>query len=195
VSAISGSFAEHRRVLEASHVLEALLERMVDVIAGSLASGGKVLTLGNGGSAADAQHFASELVGRFAEERPGWAALALTVDPSAITSISNDFGFERVFSRQVEALARPGDVVVALSTSGRSPNVLAAVEAATRAGCRTIGLTGADGGPLRSIVELWIGAPSSSVPRIQEVHGLSLHAVAAGLEERLATRSEVTDAG
>ena len=135
-----------------------------------ISTGGKVILFGNGGSAADAQHIAAEFVGRFVHHRPSLPAIALTTNTSVLTSISNDYGFEQVFARQVEGLGRPGDVVIAISTSGRSPNVIAGVLAARKKGLSTIGLTGGDGGDLATAVDLPIVIPSSNTPRIQECH-------------------------
>ena len=138
---------------------------------------GKLLAFGNGGSAADAQHLVAELVGRFARERPGMPAVALTADTSVLTSIANDYGFERVFARQVEALGRPGDVAVAISTSGASPNVLAAIEAARARGLRTIALTGRDGGAIGRAADIHVNVPDRSAARVQEVHRTLIHAI------------------
>ena len=146
------------------------ISRAGRAIATALTGGGKVLLFGNGGSAADAQHIAAELVGRFARDRDPLPALALTTDTSAITAIGNDYGFEQIFVRQVHALGRPGDVAVAISTSGRSPNVLAAVKAARERRLVTIGLIGGDGGRLTGIVDISIVVPSASTARIQECH-------------------------
>jgi phosphoheptose isomerase len=152
-----------------------MVERAADVIVAALRDGGKVLVFGNGGSASDAQHVAAELVGRFERERKGMAAVALTSDASVLTSVANDYGFERVFSRQVEALGRAGDVVLAISTSGASPNVLAALQTARGLGIRTIALTGKDGGAAGRTADLHVNVPSMSTPRIQEVHRTLLH--------------------
>jgi phosphoheptose isomerase len=135
-----------------------------------LRGGGKLLIIGNGGSAADAQHIAAELVGRFRRDRGALAAIALTTDTSALTAIGNDFGFEQIFGRQVQALGRAGDIVLAISTSGHSKNVLAGVEMAKRLGLPTIGLTGGDGGELAKLVDYPIVIPSKSTPLIQECH-------------------------
>jgi len=132
--------------------------------------GGKVMLFGNGGSAADAQHIAAEFVGRFMRERAPLPALALTTDTSALTAVGNDYGFEQVFARQIRALGRRGDVAIAISTSGRSPNIIAGVQAARDQGLITIGLTGGDGGALRGLVEIPIGIPSTNTARIQECH-------------------------
>jgi D-sedoheptulose 7-phosphate isomerase len=153
-----------------------------------LLDGGRVLAFGNGGSAADAQHFASELVGRLARERRGLSALALTTDPSVVTAVGNDMGFAAVFARQVEAHGRPGDVAVAISTSGRSPNVLEAARVARARGLLTIGLTGNGGGPLGALVEALIDVPHGDTQRIQEVHAMVLHVLAQIVEEAAASR-------
>lgn len=132
--------------------------------------GGKLLLFGNGGSAADAQHIAAELIGRFERERRPLPAIALPADTSSVTAIANDYGYEFTFARQVEALAQEGDVVIGISTSGDSPNVLEAVKAAQEKGIKTIGLSGRGGGKLRELAELCITVPSDSIPRIQETH-------------------------
>ena len=136
----------------------------------SLRAGGKLLFFGNGGSAADAQHLAAEFVGRYAAERAPLAAIALTTDSSALTAIGNDFGFDQIFVRQIRALGRPGDVAIAISTSGRSRNVILGVEAAREAGLATIALTGGDGGDLATMVDVAIVVPSTATARIQECH-------------------------
>ena len=141
----------------------------------TLRAGKKILIFGNGGSAADAQHFSAELVNRFRHNRPALAAIALTTDTSVLTSIANDFHYDDVFSRQVEALGGDRDVAIAISTSGRSPNVLKAVSMAADKGLRTIGLTGKDGGKLAASVELCFTVPHQDTARIQEVHGMLVH--------------------
>lgn len=151
----------------------------------SLRAGGKIMICGNGGSAADAQHFAAELVGRFRRERPGWAAIALTVDASILTSLGNDFGFEQIFARQVEALGRSGDILVAISTSGRSRNVLAAVTAAARLGIRTVGLTGVGKSGLGEMVDIHLPIPSGNTAFIQQGQMAVLHALCELIEEHL----------
>jgi D-sedoheptulose 7-phosphate isomerase len=161
--------------------IEAVARRMADV----LRRGGKLLFFGNGGSAADAQHLAAEFVNRFLRDRGPLAAVALTTDTSALTSIGNDLGFDQVFARQVEALARPGDLVVAISTSGNSPNVLRGVEAARRLGCATVGLTGGSGGLLATAVDEVFVVPSTETPRIQETHITLGHALCAVVDEIL----------
>lgn len=155
--------------------IEAVARRMAE----TLRKGGKILFFGNGGSAADAQHLAAEFVNRFLRDRGALAAISLTTDTSALTSIGNDLGFDQVFSRQVEALGRPGDLVVAISTSGNSPNVLRGVEAARRLGCGTVGLTGGSGGLLANAVDEAFIVPSAETPRIQEAHITLGHALCA----------------
>jgi D-sedoheptulose 7-phosphate isomerase len=162
--------------------IEAVARRMAEVLRG----GGKLLFFGNGGSAADAQHLAAEFVNRFQVERPALAAVALTTDASALTSIGNDRGFDQVFARQVEALGRPGDLVVAISTSGDSPNVLRGVHAARRLGCGTVGFTGGSGGALATAVDEAFVVPSAETPRIQETHITLGHALCALVDEMLA---------
>ena len=147
-----------------------------EAIATSLEHGGSVLVFGNGGSAADAQHFAAELVGRYEKDRKAWSAIALTTDTSALTAIANDFGFDRVFARQLEALGKPGDVAVGISTSGTSPNVLRALETANERGLVTIALTGR-GGEAGKIARLHVEVDEERTARIQEVHATLLHAM------------------
>ena len=162
-----------------------LVRRAGLALASVLAAGGKVLTFGNGGSAADAQHFAAELVGRFERERRALPAIALTTDTSALTSIANDYGFEHVFARQVEALGNAGDAVLAISTSGSSPNVLAGIEAARRAGALTIGLCGRGSCPLCERVEIPIVVGAASTAGVQEGHLLVEHLLCRELETAL----------
>jgi D-sedoheptulose 7-phosphate isomerase len=164
----------------------AVLERAIELVATALASGRKVLLFGNGGSAADAQHIAAELVGRFLRERRPLPAIALTTDTSALTSIANDYGYDDVFARQVRALGASGDVALAISTSGRSPNVLRAVEACRELGMTTIGLTGGDGGPLAGAVDLALRVSASQISaRIQETHILVGHVICELVDRRL----------
>lgn len=174
-------FARSRRLMRTS------LLRSADALIDCFSAGGKVLTCGNGGSAADAQHLAAELVGRFKlPERPGLAALALNADAAVLTAWSNDAGYEDVFSRQVEALGRAGDILLGISTSGRSPNLVKAFETANRMGLRCVGLLGGDGGDMRRLAEISIVVPSSDTQSIQEVHTLAIHVLCELVEERLA---------
>ena len=163
------------------------LERAAGAMAGSLASGGKVLFFGNGGSAADAQHLAAELVNRMTAERPAIAALALTTDSSVLTSIANDSSYDRVFSRQVEALGRPGDVAFAITTSGNSPVILRGLESARRMGLVTAGLLGRDGGRALALCDHPLVVEASVTARIQEVHILAGHLLCEEVESLLAS--------
>jgi D-sedoheptulose 7-phosphate isomerase len=143
----------------------------------ALRQGGKLLIFGNGGSAADAQHMAAELVNRFQRERAGFAAIALSTDTSILTSIANDYSFDRVFARQVEALGRAGDVAMGISTSGHSPSVVTALESARVRGLKTIALTGRDGGGAAAVADVHVNVPADSTARIQEVHTTLIHAI------------------
>jgi D-sedoheptulose 7-phosphate isomerase len=181
------AFEEHTAVLSQvrQNCLEPL-ERLIGEAAARLSNGGKILFFGNGGSAADAQHFAAELTIRFAKDRRALAGLALTTDTSALTACGNDFGFDQVFSRQIEALGRAGDLAIALSTSGNSPNILAAVQLARASGIFTAAFTGETGGKLRGAVDLLIAVPSPTTARIQEMHSLLGHLLCQEIEARLA---------
>jgi len=180
--AFADTIALHQRVQREG---QAAISAAADALRRALGDGRTVLVCGNGGSAADAQHFAAELVGRFTRERRAWPALALTTDSSALTAIGNDYGFDRVFARQVEAHGRPGDVLIGISTSGGSPNVLAAVETARARGLVTIGLTGRDGGALGPAVDVHLNVPSPSTARTQEVHITLLHVLCDLVEQEL----------
>jgi len=161
------------------------IARAAHAIAASLRDGGGVLVFGNGGSAADAQHISGELVGRFAMERKGLRAVALTTDASVMTSLANDYGYEAIFSRQIEALGRPGDIALALSTSGNSPNIIRAIETAKENGLTVIGLSGRGGGLMRDVCDILIVIPSDDTPRIQEGHTLVYHILCGLVETEL----------
>jgi D-sedoheptulose 7-phosphate isomerase len=183
---IARAMNDHRTMLEAMSGDPGIIDavgRAAHLIAESLKAGGAVFAFGNGGSAADAQHIAGELVGRFAMERKGLRATALTADSSVATSLANDYGFEEVFARQIEALGRPGDIALAISTSGNSPNILRAVERARAAGLKVIGLSGKGGGKMNGACDILITVPSGDTPRIQEGHALVYH-ILCGLVER-----------
>ncbi len=182
VRAMSAHAALIETMLSDSKLAEEI-ERAALLMAECLRGDGAVLVFGNGGSAADAQHIAGELVGRFALERRGLRAIALTTDSSVLTSLTNDYGYDAVFARQVEALGRRGDIALAISTSGNSPNVLRAIETAREKGMRVIGLSGGDGGKMRSLCDPILLAPSRETPRIQEGHALIYH-ILCGLVER-----------
>ncbi len=155
------------------------------VIIAALRAGNKLLIIGNGGSAADAQHIAAEIVGRYKQERPGYAAMALTTDSSALTSIGNDYGFEQVFARQVEGLGARGDVLLALSTSGRSPNILAALRKARERGLVTVGFTGSKGAAMGADCDHLLVAPSDDTPVIQQIHLAVGHGICDEIEQAL----------
>lgn len=183
---VADMLAESRRVIAAVHddtALRSAVLRAAQACVDSLRAGGKLLFAGNGGSAADAQHMAGEFVSRFMVDRPGLAAVALTTDTSILTAIGNDYGYEKLFERQVQALGRRGDVLVAYSTSGSSPNILRALEAARSAGVVTVGFTGNRGGPMVALSDIVLAVPSAETPRIQEGH-LVLGHVLCGLVER-----------
>jgi len=168
---IRASLAETARVVERAGAETApAIRRAGELLVEALRDGGKILLCGNGGSAADAQHVATELCVRYLATGRALPAIALTTDTSVLTAAANDLGFEHVFARQVEAIGRPGDALVAISTSGNSPNVVRAADVARGLGLRTIGLTGQDGGALGPRVDVWIPAPSRETPRIQEAH-------------------------
>ena len=176
---ILGHFhASAQTMLDAAELLAPAIMQAAQLVVQCLTQGGKVLACGNGGSAADSQHFASELVNRFEQERPGLAAIALTTDTSTLTSIANDYAYEQVFARQIKALGLPGDVLLAISTSGNSPSVLEAVSAAHARGVNIIALTGRSGGRLAEQIhdgDIIICVPAESTARIQEVHLLTIH--------------------
>lgn len=164
--------------------LTGALDRICERVRAALAAGNKVLTMGNGGSATDAQHLAEELIGRYRTNRVPLPALSLSADASALTCIGNDFGYDAVFSRQVEALAQPGDVVVGFTTSGNSPNILNAFEAARKNGALTIGMLGKDGGKAKAVCDEAFVVPHNNTARIQELHTLALHLICETIERQ-----------
>ncbi|WP_456374022.1 D-sedoheptulose 7-phosphate isomerase [Methanocaldococcus sp.] len=164
---------------------EEKLEKAIKIILEALKKGNKILICGNGGSAADSQHFAAEIVGRFKLERKGFPAIALTTDTSILTAIGNDYGFEKIFERQVEALGKKEDVLIGISTSGNSENVIRAVNKAKEMGIYTIGLLGKGGGKLKDIVDLALIVPSNDTARIQECHLTIYHVICEEVEKRL----------
>ena len=175
-SIIKHEFSEHIKVsLETIKSTEKSIETAANICIESLKKGNKILLFGNGGSAADAQHIAAELVGRYKTERKGLSAIALTTDTSAITSIANDYGYLHVFDRQVEALANEGDVVIGISTGGSSANVISALKLANDLDCKTIGFSGRDGGEFNSVCDVNLKAIAEDTPRIQEMHILIGH--------------------
>ncbi|MCF2524477.1 D-sedoheptulose 7-phosphate isomerase [Bradyrhizobium sp. G127] len=168
-----------------SNELLATTHTIAGAVADALKSGNKLLLIGNGGSAADAQHIAAEIVGRYKQERLGWAAIALTTDTSALTAIANDYGFEQIFARQVQGLAHRGDVLFALTTSGRSPNILAALKTARNLGVTTVGFTGTKGESLRASCDHLFVSPSDDTPVIQQIHMMAMHAICDAVEHML----------
>ncbi len=169
----------------AADLLDAPLAAAAGVMVEALMNGGKILACGNGGSAGDAQHFAAELVGRFERERRSLAAISLATDTSILTAVANDYDFAQIFSKQVEALGNPGDVLLAISTSGNSANVLAAIEAAHARDMRVIALTGKDGGNIAKLLaaaDIEIRVPAARTARIQEVHLLAIHCLCDGID-------------
>jgi D-sedoheptulose 7-phosphate isomerase len=186
VSRISEHFIESAQTkLSSTESLAAPIADAIELMVSSLMANGKILACGNGGSAADAQHFAAELVGRYERERPELAAIALTVDTSILTAIGNDYGFEHVFSKQVRALGQPNDILLALSTSGNSGNVIEAVRAAHEREMRVVALTGRGGGRMAEVLterDIHICVPAERTARIQEVHLLTLHCLCDGID-------------
>ena len=190
---VSAQFAESVQLkLEASRLLAAPIARAADLLARTLKAGGKVLACGNGGSAADAQHFAAELLNRFEIERAPLAAIALTTDSSTLTSIANDYAYEQVFSKQVRGLGRRGDALLAISTSGNSRNVIEAMHVAHELGVQVVALTGAGGGKMAALIspeDVHICVPHKRTARIQEVHLLVLHCLCDGIDFQLFPKS------
>jgi D-sedoheptulose 7-phosphate isomerase len=186
INRISQHFAESAQTkLDAVEQLAAPIADAVEAMVGCLRNNGKILSCGNGGSAADAQHFAAELLNRFEMERPGLAAMALTTDSSTLTSIANDYDFRQVFSKQVRALGQPGDVLLAISTSGNSPNVIEAMVAAHEQNMRVVALTGKNGGRIGEVLrasDVHVCVPHDKTSRIQEVHLLTLHCLCDGID-------------
>jgi len=165
--------------------LLATAQAIAAAVIGALRSGNKVLLVGNGGSAADAQHIAAEIIGRYKQERPAWAAIALTTDTSALTAIGNDYGFEQIFARQIEGLGQRGDLLLALSTSGRSPNILAALRTARARGLVTIGFTGSKGEALGALCDHLLVSPSDDTAVIQQIHLAFAHGICAEIEQTM----------
>lgn len=187
--AIRGHFAESIATKQAAvAVLVDPIAAATKLLSQSLSAGGKILSCGNGGSASDAQHFSAELLNRFERERPGLSAMALSTDTSSLTSIANDYAYEQVFSKQVTALGRSGDVLLAISTSGNSPNVVAAIRAAHERGLRVVALTGRNGGQIAGALrsaDVEIRVPAERTARIQEVHLVVIHCLCDGIDRML----------
>ena len=184
-----------RALEECAAALATPLERAVGLCRNCLESGGTIFVCGNGGSAADAQHLAAELVGRVRRERGPLPSIALTTDSSALTAIGNDYGFDQVFSRQLEGLAKPGDLLVALSTSGTSANVVRAARSARRLGCQVVALTGDGGGELGALADALVAVPTRLVTRVQEIHTVCIHVLAEGAEEPFCRADPAAEGG
>ncbi|MDO5045684.1 D-sedoheptulose 7-phosphate isomerase [Campylobacter sp.] len=180
---INSELKSHQKTIEDTLALYDDIKKACEMAVSALKNGGKIMLCGNGGSAADAQHIAAELSGRYKKERGALAGIALTTDTSALTAIGNDYGYEFVFSRQLEAIGRSGDLLIAISTSGNSPNVMRALEAAKRLGIRTLGLSGKDGGMMNGACELNLVIPSKDTPRIQEMHILIGHIICQAIDD------------
>jgi D-sedoheptulose 7-phosphate isomerase len=183
-ASIRASIAVKELLLRNAEVVS-LIAKVSELLVDAVDKGNKILLFGNGGSAADAQHIAAEFVGRFAFDRPALPALALSVNTSCVTAIGNDYGFDLVFSRQIEALARPGDLAIGISTSGNSANVLHGLATAREKGLRTVAFTGCAGGKIKNAAEYCICAPSNETPRIQECHILIGHIISELVEETI----------
>jgi len=182
---VKSMLEEHRQVVVKMAALEGEIASAGELCANALLQGQRIYLCGNGGSAADSQHIAAELIGRFVNDRRALPAIALTTDTSALTAIGNDYGYDEVFSRQVAGLCRKGDVLIAISTSGNSDNVLKAVDAARRAGTSVIGLSGKSGGALDALCDVSLVVPSDVTARIQEMHIVIGHLICALVEEHL----------
>jgi D-sedoheptulose 7-phosphate isomerase len=189
------AIAEHQAAIESLRGQQALLQRIAQDMTRAILAGKKVLWCGNGGSAADSQHLAAELMGRFRRERRGLASIALTTDTSVLTAVANDYGYEHVFQRQVEALCTQGDVLVGISTSGSSRNVYVALETARKMGALTIALTGQSGGTLASIADVTLCIASSETARIQEGHIFCGHVLCEWIEQEICERKADSEPG
>ena len=191
MSQVLNYLQEHLSVMNQLEALAPAIEASVSKMVAALAQGGKLFFMGNGGSAADAQHLAAELIGRFKAERRALPAIALATDTSILTALSNDYDYAIIFSRQLEALCKPSDVVVGITTSGNSKNVLKGIEKAKQIGAYTIGLTGSAGGLLASLVDLCLCVPSENVARIQEAHIFIGHTLCELIENKMIERSKI----
>ena len=181
---IQASIAAKEKLLHDAEVVSTI-SKVIEVVVSALKQGNKLILFGNGGSAADAQHIAAEFVGRFAFDRPALPAMALSVNSSCVTAIGNDYGFDLIFSRQIEALGRSGDVAIGISTSGNSPNVLRALLVAKEMGMHTVALTSCTGGKLKDAVDYCVCAPSNETPRVQECHILIGHVISELVEQTI----------
>jgi len=186
MSMIENEMNSHKKTIEKTiEELQSYIYTACIIASETINNGGKILLFGNGGSAADAQHIAAELSGRYKRDRRGLPGIALTTDTSVLTAVGNDYGYERVFDRQVEALAREGDLLIGISTSGNSKNVLRALSLGQNMGCKTIGLSGKDGGALNDFCDVNIVVPSDDTPRIQEMHIMIGHIICQAIDDSL----------
>ncbi len=183
INLIEKEWSEHKKTLESAEILKGQIAQLGEFLSQNLKKGRKILICGNGGSAADSQHFAAELSGRYKKERKALAAIALTTDTSSLTALGNDYGFEFVFSRQLEALANEGDILIGISTSGKSPNVLEALKKAKELKVHTIGLSGKGGGAMNALCDFNLVVPSNDTARIQEMHILIIHCLCQIIDE------------
>ena len=181
---IKNAIQNSKEALQFLETSDKKIEEIASLFISTLNSKGKIIFMGNGGSAADAQHLAAELVGRFKKDRVALAAIALSTNSSTLTAVGNDYGFDQVFVRQIQALAKKGDLIVGISTSGKSKNVISAIKKAKELGLKTVGLLGKDGGDLKDIVDIDLTIPSSDTPRIQEMHILAGHIICEIVEEQ-----------
>ncbi|AFI04287.1 D-sedoheptulose 7-phosphate isomerase [Helicobacter cetorum] len=190
INLIEQEFLAHKEALEKSlQSLQVTLTQSVHLLIETLENQGKILICGNGGSASDAQHFAAELTGRYKLERKGLSAISLNTDTSALTAIANDYGYEEVFSRQLEAIGVQKDVLIGISTSGNSKNILKAYEKAKDLGVRTLSLVGRDGGQMKALSDITLIVPSNDTPRIQEIHILIIHILCDCIERHFANKN------
>lgn len=186
IDEIAGQLQEHQAMItEIAGTMGRQIAETAEMISGAFKNGNKILVMGNGGSAADSQHFVGEMIGRFKLERAALPAVALSTDTSILTCLGNDYGFETIFRRQIEALAVAGDVAIGISTSGNSPNVREALILAREKGCRTIGLLGGNGGSIKEYCDMALIMPSSDTPRIQEGHITTIHIICDLIEKKL----------
>ena len=186
-STIANEFSSHLETIRSViGAMEEDLTKASQIAVDTLKRGNKILLCGNGGSAADAQHIAAELTGRYKSERRGLPGIALTTDTSALTAIANDYGYDRVFDRQVEALANTGDLIIGISTSGNSANIISALELAKELGCSTVGFSGRDGGKMNEVCDVNLVVPSNNTPRIQEIHILLGHTLCQIIDDAFA---------
>ncbi|AXP08366.1 D-sedoheptulose 7-phosphate isomerase [Campylobacter hepaticus] len=183
IDLVEKEWQEHKKIVEASEILKGQIAKVADLLCENLKQDRRIFICGNGGSAADSQHFAAELSGRYKKERKALSGIALTTDTSALTAIGNDYGFEFVFSRQIEALARENDVLIGISTSGKSPNVLEAFKKAKEFNMLCIGLSGKGGGMMNKLCDYNLVVPSSDTARIQEMHILIIHTLCQIIDE------------